>query len=294
MGPQVCLQWAACLTCLVYIVHPKNRECFLRMLFHEVRGPTSFNDLKSFDKQVCTTYQEACFKRGLLESDQHWDDALTEAFLSRLPSRLRHLFAMMLQMCEVSYPLGLYEKESLSEDVLYNYKRCHPKINDYYEALVYLEDQVLKLGGTDLAHFGLPQPDKSAVTRVPLPLARETTYDVFEQADYAAENEPSLNEEQRSVLEEVMSSVNEGKGSFYFLDSPGGTGKTFLLKLILAKVRVNQDVAIAVASSGITSILLPNGRTAHSTLKLPIDLTSKTERESTCNIRDGSAEAKLL
>ena len=164
--------------------------------------------------------------------------------------------------------MGLYKKhkESLSEDVFYNYKRCHPKINDYNEAisneaLVYLEDQVLKLGGIDLVHFGLPQPDKSAVTRVPLPLMRETTYDIFEQANYAAENEPSLNEEQRLVLKEVMSSVNEGKGSFYFLDSPGGTGKTtFLLKLILAKVRANQDVAIAVASSRITSTLLPNGR----------------------------------
>ena len=91
-----------------------------------------------------------------------------------------------------------------------------------------------------------------------------------------------------------MSSVNKGKGSFYFLDSPGGIGKTFLLKMILAKVRANQDVAIAVASSGIASTLLTNGRMAHSTFKLPIDLANKTERESTCNIRGGSAETKLL
>ena len=125
----------------------------------------------------------------------------------------------------------------------------------------YLEDQVLKLGGTDLAHFELPQPDKSAVTRVPLPLARETTYDVFEQADYTAENEPSLNEEQRSVLNQTFA---------------------------------NLDVAIAVASSRIASTLLPNGRMAHSTFKLLIDLVNKTERESTCNIRGGSAETKLL
>ena len=137
---------------------------------------------------------------------------------------------------------------------------------------------MLKLGGTDLAHFGLPQPDKSAVTRVPLPLVRETTYDVFEQADYAAENELSLNEEQRSVLKEVMSSVNEGKGSFYFFESPGGAEKTFLLKLILAKVRANQDVAIAMASSRIASTLLPNGRMVHSAFKLSTDLANKTER----------------
>ena len=122
----------------VYTVHPKNRECFfLRMVLHEVRGPTSFNNLKTFDGQVCATYQEACFKRGLLESDQHWGDALTEASLSRLPGHLRHLFAMMLQMCEVSDPLGLYKKhkESLSEDDFCNYKRRHPEINDYNEAI---------------------------------------------------------------------------------------------------------------------------------------------------------------
>lgn len=47
---------------------------------------------------------------------------------------------------------------------------------------------------------------------------------------------------------------------FFFLDAPGGTGKTFLLSLILAKIRSQQKIALAVASSGIA---------AHSALKLP-------------------------
>lgn len=64
----------------VYTVHPSNAECFyLRMLLHEVRGPTSFQTIKTIDGEVCETYREACFKLGLLENDQHWNTTLTEA-----------------------------------------------------------------------------------------------------------------------------------------------------------------------------------------------------------------------
>ena len=67
----------------VYTVHPKQDECFfLRMLLHEVKGPTSFDDLKSVDGEVCTTYREACYRRGLLEDDSQWDSALDEARVS--------------------------------------------------------------------------------------------------------------------------------------------------------------------------------------------------------------------
>ncbi|GBN72756.1 hypothetical protein AVEN_36883-1 [Araneus ventricosus] len=38
----------------VYTVHPTNSECFhLRLLLHEVRGPMSFKDLRTFDGWVC-------------------------------------------------------------------------------------------------------------------------------------------------------------------------------------------------------------------------------------------------
>ena len=54
----------------VYTVHPGQQECFfLRILLHEVRGPTSFKALKTVNGQVCQTYREACNKLGLLEDD---------------------------------------------------------------------------------------------------------------------------------------------------------------------------------------------------------------------------------
>lgn len=58
-----------------------------------------------------------------------------------------------------------------------------------------------------------------------------------------------------------------------FLDAPGGTGKTYLTKIILAQnIRNEGKIALAVASSGFAATLLPSGKTAHTMHKIPIDL----------------------
>lgn len=77
----------------VYAVHPNNTECFyLWMLLHTVRGPTSFNDLRTVEGVLHLTYQSACRALGLLEDDSHWDETLREAFVSYSPSKLHQLF----------------------------------------------------------------------------------------------------------------------------------------------------------------------------------------------------------
>lgn len=65
--------------------------------------------------------------------------------------------------------------------------------------------------------------------------------------------------------------MNKHKGNIFFLDAPGGTGKTFLANLILAKIRQSGKIAIA-ASSGIAATLLKDGETAHSTFKLHLSV----------------------
>ena len=47
--------------------------------------------------------------------------------------------------------------------------------------------------------------------------------------------------------------------------APGGTGKTFLINLLLANVRINECIALAVASSGIAATLLAGGRGSYCT-----------------------------
>lgn len=94
------------------------------------------------------------------------------------------------------------------------------------------------------------------------------------------------------MYDTFMAAVNNGSGGIYFLDAPGGTGETFLISLILATIRSKNDVALALASSGIAATLLEGGRTAHSALKLPLNM--QINETPTCNISKNSAMAKVL
>jgi len=54
------------------------------------------------------------------------------------------------------------------------------------------------------------------------------------------------------------------------LGAPSGTGKMFLMNLLLASVRMQKIMVISVVSSGIPATLLDNGKTANSIFKLPL------------------------
>jgi len=53
--------------------------CELRLLLINVRGPSSFEELRVKNGKVCATYREACQELNILENDAHWDAALVDA-----------------------------------------------------------------------------------------------------------------------------------------------------------------------------------------------------------------------
>ncbi|GFW51495.1 ATP-dependent DNA helicase [Trichonephila clavipes] len=89
-----------------------------------------------------------------------------------------------------------------------------------------------------------------------------------------------------------MPAITEQSGGLFFIDAPGGTGKTFLLSQILATIRSQNNSALAIASSGIAATLLDGGRTTHSALKLPLNL--QNTEAPTCNISKNSGMGKVL
>lgn len=99
-----------------------------------------------------------------------------------------------------------------------------------------------------------------------------------------------LTDEQRTVYEEIMASVNTSSGGVYFVYGYGGTGKTFIWNLLSASIRSRGDIVLNVASSGIAALLLPGGRTAHSRFSIPIN----PDEFSTCKIQPGSDQAELI
>lgn len=89
-----------------------------------------------------------------------------------------------------------------------------------------------------------------------------------------------------------MQSITNEVGGLYFLDEPGGTGKTFLISIILATIRSRNRNALAIASSGTAGTLLDGGRTAHLAPKLPLNWQSTDT--PTCNITKNSRMGKVL
>src|SRR5204862_3806546 len=108
---------------------------------------------------------------------------------------------------------------------------------------------------------------------------------------FLSKNESLLNGSQRHIYDTVNKAcVKEINQRLFFIDGPGGYGKTFLFNMIIAKVKSNQGVVIAVASSGIAALLLDGRRTAHSTFKIPLQLTE----DSVLNVKPDSELARLI
>ena len=83
----------------MYTVSPRNIELFhLRTLLLHVPGATSFEDIRMVDGVLADNFQQACRLRGLVQDDNEWRQALTEASTFQMPSQLRSMF---------SFPLGV-------------------------------------------------------------------------------------------------------------------------------------------------------------------------------------------
>ncbi|XP_042243436.1 uncharacterized protein LOC121880347 [Homarus americanus] len=251
--------WKAPAIGRMYTISPRVGECyFLRRLLNEVRGPTSFQDLKIVDGILCTTFREACLTRGLLENDDHLRLAMQEAKISQSPANMRCLFAIILTACSPSNPAELWEifKETLSEDYLMQHRRSmndpDAPVSDliFNQVLCHLKYKVLMMGGHVLTTYGIPRAPHVDNEQLCREYRRETNYNQEELAVQVDEQYQKLTEDQRSAYTaflEMVNSEREDHKNIIFLDAPGGTGKTYLQNLILAKIRSEGKIVLATA-----------------------------------------------
>lgn len=257
----------------VVSLSPRHGETFyLRVLLHHVRGATTFEALRTVGEVVCATHREACCLRGLLQDDREWEVTMQDAAHAQMPAQLRRLFCTVLLFCAPADPPQLFRRhlDAMSEDVI----RRHPGLPaDLCAALVLLQlQQQLQQAGKDLADFGLPEvtPEQRAraaeleqaaeLRQLPRLIQEELDYNVVELRDQVAAQLPTLLPSQRHVFDLVLTAVEERRPLAVFLDAAGGTGKTYVFNALLAAVRAQGLVALAVAYSGIAATLLAGGR----------------------------------
>lgn len=159
----------------------------------------------------------------------------------------------------------------------------------YNQCLLLIDKEVQKILGKRINIYGLLLPNDGAISICLY--ANEQNYNLAHLKDFIDKNESWLVGQQKDACITIHS-IENNLGKVYFIDAPGGTGKTFLITILLAKVRYGKKIALAVASSGIAATLRDGGRTAHSTFKLPLNLIHIDD--PICNIRKGSDSVKVI
>ncbi|KAI8543515.1 hypothetical protein RHMOL_Rhmol08G0224500 [Rhododendron molle] len=187
-------------------------------------------------------------------------------------------------------------KVHICDDIAHKIRTCFPipnpsdaQIEDYG---LYLLDQMLQESGRTLSDFPpMPQPigNWSAVVGNRLVLEHQHLQIEAQQVDVQVDID-RLNNAQCKAYDAITSSVLQNRGRIFFVSGGAGTGKTFLYNTIALKCRSLGHIVVTVASSGIASLLLVEGRTAHSTFCIPLDVMEN----SICVFSKQSIQAELF
>lgn len=270
---------------------------YLRQLLLNVRAPTSFEFLRTVEGAVFDTYKEACQARGLLEDDSEYDTCLNEAYTFQNDHAFRRLFMTIVISCSPTDVRALLDRHRAQL-----MGGCEHRLKNDYDIQHPTPDQIWDLALTDLESIAEQHGKTMEDLDLPTPqhllgglqqgrlIAEELDYDRDRQQEIYDWGMAMANRDQANAINRVMDSVVNGRGELFFLDGPGGTGKTFVESLCLAKVRAMGKIALPVASSGVAALLLDGGRTAHSRFDIPLDVSP----DSACHVSYQSRKAELF
>jgi hypothetical protein len=237
---------------------------------------------------------------GLLQDDAEWHAAINDAAVTMMSPQIRALYVVIVEFCNPAQPVALFHEHymQMADDYVAQHTGAS---QEHVRAMVALDvEQRLREKNKTLADFGVADIAPSAELRhdvqqmdallgiatLPLLQRERMAYDCREQRQYFDAKYPLLQPAQKRFVDEVLQS----SGRAYFLDAVGGAGKTFCENLILAKLRSEGKIAVAVATSGIAATLLNGGRTAQGHFKLPIVYSDGC----TWNVSAQSQEAHLF
>ena len=297
------------------VSHKENERFSLRLLLQHRKFVTSFENLRTNPETgfIYNTFYECAQSMNLIKSSQVWDDTINEASQYQFAHMIRELFVHIVTQNEdvdlkqlfnahkdqlmSDYLKILNDKYELNEDRVEQnkrlaYKLCLNDLNKRFRKLnIKLENY-----GFDMTVIENIEEEEENIDEW------EEYLDIFKEIE-DRENEEllnrieldekieSLNENQRLAFDEIMKSIS-GKieEKLFYVDGPGGSGKTYLYDVIIRSAHELGKKVLPLAFTGIASNLLPNGRTLHSVFKFPIPITDIC----TVNISRTDPEAELL
>lgn len=239
----------------VYGVSMYNYELFaLRSLLHCVRGCTSFVDLLTVDGFIHPTFRAACEAFGFIHDDTEFIACFQEFLDTRIASLMetRFQFAFMLMNIKTLNALALFEH--FADDLCDGESRSAA----LYEIEMHFQRNNKSLTDAD---FNFVLPDSF----VDIEIVEDPAITV---------NAPTMSAEQNIALEHAIDISNDAcrKDCTMAIIASAGTGKTVFVHAAVQKLISIGRCVMCVAASALAATLLPNGRTAHAALRVPIEI----------------------
>jgi hypothetical protein len=269
----------------LYGVSHHNSELFaLRMLLSVVKGPTSFEDIATYNGVIHETFRNACYARGLMSDDDALIMAMKEIVDTTVSvTQIRQHFARMLVHSAPTDPQGLF---NIFVDDVSEHVEGQPDIG---AALLAIED-IMKEMNRSLteADFGFVLPSQPSHQ---FQQHRRLSFDTITISEAIRQRDNLLSKftsEQHDAMHEVMASIdNVHAMNVFALISSAGCGKTVFANGIASYLRAQGRTVVCVAASALAAMLLLGGTTAHSTFHIPIP----ANETSTCNLSYAEREA---
>lgn len=128
---------------------------------------------------------------------------------------------------------------------------------------------LLRAHGKSLGNYGLPNLD-------------DQLFETIDAAALWARRMDDLNDEQRTVYDLVMAAVDDNRNvqKVFYVDGPGGTGKTTLYGCLIWSLRNRRRSVLCVTFTGIAASLMDAGMTVYSTFGLPFGTINDDETSS--------------
>lgn len=186
--------------------------------------------------------------------------------------QLRQLFVTMLVHCSVNQESAFFEKYwvYLSDDIKHRIQSARGGSAHVVPPVTLrdlLLDELVVLfprDGSSILDHSLSS--KSSYLGPPLQddvvnSALDVDYESLLKTTGVMHNR--LNSDQLRAYASILDRIRSKHPGFFFVSGYGRTGKTFIWNALDAYLRGHKMVALAVASSGVAALLLPQGRTAH-------------------------------
>ena len=276
----------------------RNPEAwYCRLLLLHVPA-TSYPQLRKFEGRVYDTFEAASRARGLVTDDGEFKMCIDEASRDSTAACVRALFVTLVLAGAPAFTLWTQTVDHLIADFAQPVGMYDITTTVGYQAAVgnALQhiDRMLHTHDKSCSEIGLPEPPSTyrEVQR------HRQTLDNERLENQATANRlmPTLSTEQREFVEHTLRIVQAYSEDHHppqqavFLDAPGGFGKTHALNTLLAALCSQGAIVLATASSGIAALNFTHGKTAHSTFKIPLEVTAT----SYCNITPIMQRAELL